>query len=139
MRKKLLAVILCAALLIVGLAATASAYDEIPDLEKKGSISMDVLTADKEAIGGGTLTAYLTAELKETDGVLAFVYTDAFSSIGTIVDADEVNSAPAGAPELAAKLAALTEGAEGITVFKPVENEFRSVRTVEGRIVDIIF
>ena len=116
MRKKLLAVILCAALLIVGLAATASAYDEIPDLEKKGSISMDVLTADKEAIGGGTLTAYLTAELKETDGVLAFVYTDAFSSIGTIVDADEVNSAPAGAPELAAKLAALTEGAEGITV-----------------------
>ena len=74
------------------------------------------MTADKTPVPGGTLTVYPVAELKDDGGTLAFVYTDAFSSMGTTVDPDTINSAAPGAPALAAALAKLTEGATGTTV-----------------------
>ena len=77
-----------------------------PDYSRKGSVTLDILLADGTPVPGGTLTAYLVGLAREDDGNNDFVYMAPFGPEGTVIDADTINNAEAGAPELAATFAA---------------------------------
>ena len=133
--KALVPFLLCLSLFVLLFApcagAAGTAPDEHtsrqPDYSRKGSVTLDILLADGTPVPGGTLTAYLVGRAREDDGNNDFVYVAPFGPEGTIVDADTINNAEAGAPELAAALAAKAGSASGKTV--TVGNNGRAVFT----------
>ena len=98
-----------------------------PDYSRKGSVTLDILLSDGTPVPGGTLTAYLVGQAREDDGNNDFAYVAPFGPEGTVIDADTINNAEAGAPELAAALAAKAGSAGGKTV--TVGNNGRAVFT----------
>lgn len=86
-----------------------------PDYTRKGSVTVDIHLSDGTKVPGGSLTAYLVAKAREDDGNNDFVYVEPFGKAGEIVDADTINNAEAGAPNMAAELEEKA-GAGGKTV-----------------------
>ena len=122
--KALVPFLLCLSLFVLLFApcagAAGTAPDEHtsrqPDYSRKGSVTLDILLADGTPVPGGTLTAYLVGRAREDNGNNDFVYVAPFGPEGTVIDADTINNAEAGAPELAAALAAKAGSASGKTV-----------------------
>lgn len=115
--KTLVPILLCLSLFAVLLAPCAGAagiQDRQPDYSKTGSITVDIHLADGTKVPGGSLTAYLIAKAEEKNGDNIFVYAAPFGT--GVVKADTINNAEAGAPELAATLAAKAGSASGTTV-----------------------
>ena len=80
--KKLLAIVtMLVALVAVSAPLTVRAERELPDLDKKGSISISFQYEGK-ALSGGTVSLYTVALAEENDGDYAFVYTNGFEDCG---------------------------------------------------------
>ncbi len=87
-----------ALLLVFGISVTSYAHD-IPQMDKKGSISISMQLEGK-AVGGGSLTIYRVGEIKEEDGNYSFVPAGDFVNCKESFEKEKIES-----PELAAKLA----------------------------------
>ncbi len=87
-----------ALLLVFGISVKAYAHD-IPQMDKKGKISVSMQLEGK-AVGGGTLTMYRVGEIDEENGNYSFVQAGDFVNFKQSFIKEEVES-----PELAAKLA----------------------------------
>ncbi len=74
--------------------------DRQPDYTRTGSVAVDITTAKGEAVGGGTLTAYLAAEAVNKDGDNIFVLTEDFKDSG--LDLSAIETEENGSPKLAA-------------------------------------
>lgn len=98
---------LLAVLLLCAIDVTAYAHD-VPDISKKGSISVTVLY-DNQPVSGGTLTLYKVGNIKENDGDYSFGLTADF--IGSGVKLTDISSA-----DLAVALEnyAVKQGCDGI-------------------------
>ena len=71
---------LMAVLCLYSASATVSAADELPVLDRKGTITVTVMDTDtKQPVSGGSLNLYQIASVKLDNGDYSFVYTDAFS------------------------------------------------------------
>lgn len=80
--KKLLAIVtMLVALVAVSAPLTVRAERELPDLDKKGSISISFQYEGK-ALSGGTVSLYTVALAEENDGDYTFVYTNGFENCG---------------------------------------------------------
>ena len=97
-----------------------------PDYSRKGSVTVDILTADGTPVPGGSLSAYLVAPAREDDGNNDFVYVEPFGTAGEVVDADSINAAESGAPAIAAALAAKT-GSASPAATEQVDDSGRAV------------
>ena len=85
--------------LLCSMSVTALAAGELPDLTKKGSITVTVRdTENQNPVSGGSLTIYQVASVQVDDWNFSFAYTDAFSDCGLALD--DIQS-----EELAAELA----------------------------------
>ncbi|MBQ2775438.1 MAG: hypothetical protein IJF40_06105 [Clostridia bacterium] len=74
--------LLMVALLIFMLSATATAFaHEVPDLSRKGSITVAIKDGDKR-LTGGSLTLYKVGNVTEDNGDFIFVLTDEFRASG---------------------------------------------------------
>ncbi|MCB6993326.1 hypothetical protein LI177_07525 [bacterium 210820-DFI.6.37] len=68
-------------LLICCSGAPAFAADQLPDLDRKGSITVTVRDTESQSkVSGGALRLYKVASVKLDDGNYSFTYTKAFSS-----------------------------------------------------------
>lgn len=119
--KQLIIMILCVLFSATLFAPYASAADTVseslyPDYSRKGSVTLDILLSDGTKVPGGYLTAYLVAAAREVEGNNDFYYVKPFGSEDEKVDADVINHAEPGAPELAAELAKKAKDAEGVRV-----------------------
>ncbi len=106
------------ALLICMLSVTAFAH-EIPDVSRKGSITVVIEDGDKR-VPGGSLTLYKVGDVAEDDGNYFFELTEAFRASG--VSLDDIES-----DQVAKDLAkyAVNVGAYGDT--EDIDNEGRLV------------
>lgn len=104
--QKQLAVLLLAVLLVCVMDVTAYAHD-VPDISKKGSISITMLY-DDQPVSGGTLTLYRVGDVEENNGDYSFGLTADF--IGSGVKLTDISSA-----DLAGDLAdyAVKQGYDG--------------------------
>ena len=121
--KALVPFLLCLSLFVLLFAPCAGATGTDSASSEKGSVTVDILLADGTPVPGGTLTAYLVGTAKGNN----YVYVKPFGEEGTVIDSDTINNAEAGAPELAAALAAKAGSASGKTV--TVGNNGRAVFT----------
>lgn len=91
--------LLLSAILLCSMGLTAKAAQEMPDVDRIGSISVTMQDSDSgESVPGGTLTLYKAGDILVKNG-FSFVLTDAFA--GSRLDLSDVKSS-----ELAEKLAA---------------------------------
>ena len=79
--------ILMAFLAIVFLTQQAGAY-ELPDPDRKGSISITV-RYQEENVAGGSLTLYRVGDIREKNGDYSFVLSEAFAPSGISLDAPQ--------------------------------------------------
>lgn len=88
--KKIFPLLLTVALLCM-MGTTAMAAQEMPDLNKTGSISVTMKDSDSgKTVSGGTFTLYQVGDVLVNNG-FSFVLTDAFS--GSRLDVNDVESA----------------------------------------------
>ena len=104
-QRKWIAVLL-AALVLVVMPMRAQAHD-VPDLSRKGSITVTVRMGETP-VSGGSLTLYRVGEIAEDDGNFSFALTEAFAASG--VSLDDLS-----APELAETLAEYAGNTSGVT------------------------
>lgn len=78
--KKQFLSLLTVALLLCSISVAAYAH-EVPDISRRGSISI-TMTYDKNPVSGGMLTIYRVGAISEEDGNVYFVLTDEFSGSG---------------------------------------------------------
>lgn len=104
---------LLAMCLLCGISTAAYAH-EVPDEDKKGTVTVE-MKYDGTAVQGGTLTAYKVGEVKEDDGNYSFVKTAAME--GFAGSYEDIGSA-----ELAEAVAAFVEQ-EKISACATAENE----------------
>lgn len=94
------------AVLAAGFTATTVQAEELsglPDDTRKGSITVDVISADTgEAISGGAMTLYEVAEAKREDGEMLFGLTGPFEESGIALT--DVSEWEPGMKDLAAEL-----------------------------------
>lgn len=76
MQKKILSLILIAVLLCA--AALSASAQEVPDFDKRGSISL-AMTYQGEPVPGGSLTLYRVADVVTENGDYFFAYTEDFA------------------------------------------------------------
>jgi LPXTG-motif cell wall-anchored protein len=93
--KKMVLLILTAALLLASMTVTAFAH-EVPDLTENGTITLTIIHDEKE-LNGGELELYRVGDIQEDDGDYSFVFTAAFGG-------DTVTEADLDDPALAAEL-----------------------------------
>ena len=105
-QRKRIAALLLAAVLMVALPVRAQAHD-VPDLSRKGSITVTVRMGEMP-VSGGSLTLYRVGDIAEDDGNYSFALTEAFAASG--VSLDDLS-----APELAETLAKYTANVSGVT------------------------
>ena len=122
MRKKILSLIL-SLMLLLAMALPAHAH-EVPDPERRGSISL-TMAYQGSPVSGGTLTLYRVADVVSVNGDYGFAYTADFA--GCTIPVTELGSAdlPTALAEIAkAKLLAgttLTVAANGKVKFSDLE------------------
>ncbi len=104
-RKRITALLLAVALVLV-LPVQAYAHD-VPDLSRKGAVTVTVRIGDTP-VSGGSLTLYRVGDIAEDDGNYSFTLTESFAASG--VSLDDLT-----APELAEKLAEHAAGVSGLT------------------------
>lgn len=107
-------VLLVAVVLMCTVSITALAHD-VPDLSRRGSISI-VMRHGEKAVPGGSLTLYQVGVVYEEDGDYSFILSDAFS--GSDLSLEDIQSA-----RLAKELAdyAGSHGISGVT--KKIEKD----------------
>lgn len=101
---KILAIVvgILSAVNMTSFTARASA-SEVPDLNRKGSITVDVQASDTgEAVSGGILTLYRAASAEQTSEGFRFELTDAFKE--SKADFSGIGESNTGAKELADEL-----------------------------------
>lgn len=85
--------------------AEETAISDIPDYGRKGSVTVDIISADTgKGIPGGKLTLYKVAEAAGKDGNNIFRLTEAFKESG--VEPEKITESDSGAGELASRLEA---------------------------------
>lgn len=99
--------------LLCGVQATAYAH-EIPDMGRKGSITIE-MEYDGTAVIGGTMTVYQVGEVAEDDGNYTFVKAESMRAFSGVYE--DLSS-----PELAEELAAFVN-ANAISPNTTVENQ----------------
>lgn len=88
---------------ITSLAADAKAASALPNYNKKGSVTVNVLSTDTdEAIPGGILTLYKVADLKQSGDNSSYELTDSFKKSNA--STADITESDAGAGELASEL-----------------------------------
>lgn len=126
--KKVLKLIpfLLTVMLFCSMSLTAFAMEELPDPDRKGSVSVIVRnTENKQPVSGGSLTLYKVADVKVDDWNFSFAFTNAFS--GCDLELNDIQS-----EDLAEKLAAYAAdqklsgmsagvGSDGKAVFSDLE------------------
>ena len=105
-QRKRIAAVLLAAVLVLALPMRAQAHD-VPDLSRKGSVTVTVRMGEAP-VSGGSLTLYRVGDIAEDDGNYSFALTEAFAASG--VSLDDLS-----APELAETLAEYAENMSGVT------------------------
>lgn len=91
------------AMTITAFAADIEVPSTFPDYQRKGSITVDVLSTDTgKPIAGGKLTLYKVAVATQTDGDNRFILTDLFKKSN--VDINSITESDAGAEDLAFEL-----------------------------------
>jgi len=122
MRKRILSLIWVLALLsIIVLSVSAQ---EVPDFEKRGSISL-TMTYQGQPIAGGSLTLYRVADVVSDDGDYFFAYTADFAECPIPVTELDSTELPAALETIAGEknLTGVTQelDAKGQTVFSDLE------------------
>lgn len=80
MRRKRIMLFILTVLLVLLMGIPAYAAEGVPDLNRKGSISVTMKDTDtKEIVSGGSLVLYQAAEAAECDGNYIFEYVNDFS------------------------------------------------------------
>lgn len=86
--QKRLTALFMVALLLCSVSITVYAH-EVPDISKKGKISIK-MTYDKNPVAGGSLTLYRVGDVKADDGNYSFVLTEDFNA--SKVDLTDISS-----------------------------------------------
>ena len=105
-QRKRIAAVLLAAVLVLAMPMRAQAHD-VPDLSRKGSVTVTVRMGETP-VSGGSLTLYRVGDIAEDDGNYSFALTEAFLASG--VSLDDLS-----APELAETLAEYAGNTSGVT------------------------
>jgi len=121
MKKRVISFVLVS-LLLISLSMNAAAH-EIPDLEKKGSITLTICY-EKEPVNGGSLTLYRVGDIVEDNGDYVFELIETLDPAQSVIekpeDAELARELAAKAAE--AKLKGITASInEGEAVFSDVE------------------
>lgn len=101
---------LASLILVLAVSAAAQAR-EVPDLSKKGSISVTMRYQDK-AVPGGSMTYYRVGDIQEQDGSFSFKLNASFAPSGVAVEDLSAASAAKALAKFAAeqKLPGITKG-----------------------------
>lgn len=108
----------CTALFLTMLICSINIFayaHEVPDLSKTGYITV-MMTYEKDAVPGGTLTLYKVGDVWEDDGNYSFVLTDDFKD--SCVSLENIQS-----PQLAKTLAVYAEEQELTGTTKEIGND----------------
>lgn len=89
--------------LLCAISIRASAAGELPDLERRGSITVTVRdTETKTPVSGGRLTLYQVASAEENDWNFSFAYTKKFAGCGLSLEKIQSEDLADGLAEYAA-------------------------------------